>query len=387
MKLGYRFRCYPNKEQQEQLARTFGASRFVYNWALRLRSDAWHKQQKSVNYHDTARLLTKLKQQPETVWLNEVSNVVLQQSLRHLHTAFLNFWNPKVKAKYPTFKKKHGAQSASYMSNGFSWRNGKLTLAKMDEPLKIRWSRDLPKSIPSSVSVSLDRSGHYFISILFEESPNPLKKRRESVGIDLGVKDFAVLSTGEKVAAPRHYQKMEHKLRRANRILHRKVKGSSNRSKARHRLSRVYVKIADQRKDFLHKLSANIIRENQTIVVESLAVSNMVRNRSLAKSIATQGWGEFVNQLKYKAQWYGRTLHCIDRFYPSSKRCSGCGYILDKLNLDVRKWVCPECHTHHDRDVNAAKNILSAGLAEIRTEGHSGNNACGDSASTPGGTL
>jgi putative transposase len=318
-------------------------------------------------------MLTGLKQQKETVWLNEVSNVVLQQSLRHLHTAFLNFWNPKLRARYPAFKKKHGRQSASYMRNGFSWRNGELTLAKQDTPLKIRFSRELPESQPSSITVSRDNRGRYFVSLLFEEKAKPLKKAQTTVGIDLGVKDFAALSTGEKIPAPKHYHQSERKLRRANRRLHRRIKGSKNRAKARAKVARVHARIADQRNDFLHKLSTRVIRENQAIVVESLQVVNMVQNRSLAKSIITQDWGEFVDQLEYKSAWYGRTFYQIERFYPSSKRCSVCGHVLDKLTLGQRRWTCPECHAHHDRDVNAAKNILAAGLAEIRTVGVHGN--------------
>jgi putative transposase len=372
-KRAYRFRCYPNRAQREQLAKTFGASRFVYNWALRLRSDSWYQQKKSIGYHETAALLTGLKQQKETVWLNEVSNVVLQQSLRHMNTAFLNFWNPRMKSRYPTFKKKHGPQSASYMRNGFSWRNGGLTLAKQDAPLKVSFSRKLPATQPSSVAISMDRCGRYFVSFLFDDTIKPLKKAKASVGIDLGVKDFAAFSTGEKIPAPRHFHQSEVKLRRANRRLHRRKKGSANRGKARKQVAKVHARIADQRNDFLHKLSTRIIRENQAIVVESLQISNMVRNRKLAKSIITQGWGTFVRQLEYKANWYGRTLHRIDRFYPSSKRCSACGHVLDALELGQRHWRCPECHTHHDRDVNAARNILAAGLAEMSTVGMHGN--------------
>lgn len=369
----YKFRVYPTSAQRGQLAKTFGASRFTYNWALRIRSDAWYNEKKIIGYHETAKLLTGLKQQKEAVWLNEVSNVVLQQSLRHLHTAFLSFWNPKLKARYPSFKKKHGNQSASYMSNGFSWRNGQLTLAKQDKPLKIRWSRKLPNSEPSSVAVSMDRAGRYFISLLFDEAIKPLKQAKASIGIDLGVKDFAALSTGEKIAAPKHYHQSEARLKRANRRLHRRVKGSKNRAKARAKLSRVHAQIADQRSDFLHKLSTRIIRENQAIIVESLQIANMVRNRCLAKSIITQGWGEFVRQLGYKSDWCGRKFYQIDCFYPSSKRCSECGHVIDVLPLDKRRWKCPECHTNHDRDVNAAKNILAVGLAEISTVGAHGN--------------
>ena len=373
MKRGYRFRCYPNRAQQEQFSRTFGAARFVYNWGLRTRTDAWFGEQKRVGYHETAAMLTDLKKQDDTVWLNDVSNVVLQQSLRHLHTGFLNFWNPKIKARYPSFKKKNGNQSAAYMSNGFSWRNGALTLAKQDAPLKVRWSRELPAGQPSSVTVNMDRTGRYFVSFLFDVTIHPLKRIKTAIGIDLGVKDFAAFSTGEKILAPKHYQKAQAKLKRANRRLHRRAKGSKNRAKARVLLAKAHARIADQRQDFVHKLSTKLIRENQTIVVESLQIANMVRNHCLAKSIITQGWGMFIVFLAYKAVWYGRTLHRIDRWYPSSKRCSACGHVLEHLGLDARRWTCPECHATHDRDVNAAINILAAGKAEMSTVGAHGN--------------
>jgi len=295
-------------------------------------------------------------------WLADVSSVPLQQALRHLDRAFVNFFEGR--ADYPTFKKKHRDQSATYASNAFQWDGKSLTLAKMDVPLDIVWHRPLPKgSKPSSVTISRDSAGRYFISILVAEAIKPLAVTPNTVGLDLGIKSMVALSTGEQVGNPRYFAKDEKKLAKAQRRHAKKKKGSKNRKKAQLRVAKIHARIADRRRDYQHKLSTRIVHENQVICVESLAVKNMVKNHSLAKSISDVGWGEFVRQLEYKAQWYGRTLVKIDRFYPSSKTCSHCGHVLADLPLDIREWVCPDCGTYHDRDTNAAKNILAAGLA------------------------
>jgi putative transposase len=345
------------------LARTFGCARFVYNWALRLRTDAYYDRQVRLSYVDLSAALTTLKQQPETAWLNEVSSVPTQQALRHLETAFRNFFAGR--AKYPTFHKKHGTQSATYASTAFRWNAEQraLTLAKMDSPLQIRWSRPLPDgATPTTITLSRDTAGRYFVSFLLEEEIAPLPPTTGQVGIDLGLHDMVVLDNGEKVGNPRFFSKDEKKVAQAQRRLARKQRGSKNRDKARCKLARIHAQIADRRRDFTHKLSTRIIRENQTICIESLRVKAMTKHPTLAKAIHDVGWGEFVRQLEYKAAWYGRTLVKIDRWYPSSKRCNACGHILDSLTLDGRLWTCPECGTAHDRDVNAAKNILAVGL-------------------------
>lgn len=362
IKRAYRFRAYPTQEQAEQLARTFGCARFAYNHMLRLRTDAWFNEQKRVGYHETSALLTALKKSPEHAWLNEVSSVPVQQSLRHLQTAFANFFAKR--AKYPTFKRKDGKQAAEYTVSGFKWDGSALTLAKMDAPLAIRFSRTIPRAAKvTTVTVSKDTAGRYFVSMLCSDVVAPKPEAAGKVGIDLGLTHFAVLSTGEKIAAPKAFRKHENRLATLQRRLAKKQKGSANRRKAKIKVARLHARITDARRDFLHKLSTRLINENQVIAVESLAVSNMQKNHSLAKSISDASWSEFVRQLEYKAHWYGRTLVGIDRWYPSSKRCSDCGHTVSKLPLSVREWACPDCGTIHDRDINAARNVLAAGLA------------------------
>jgi putative transposase len=362
IKRAYKFRFYPTQEQEVVLAQTFGCARFVYNYMLRLRTDAWFQRKERIGYHATSALLTELKKQPEYAWLKDVSSVPIQQSLQHLQTAFNNFFARRT--AYPTFKSKHGKQAATYVASGFRWDGRELTLAKMDAPLTIRWSRTIPKAAKvTSCTVSKDPAGRYFISMLCDDVVVSLPTNTNHVGIDLGLAHFAILSNGEKIAAPNVFRRNEKKLVKLQRRLAKKQKGSSNRAKAKRKVARVHAAIADTRRDFTHKLSTRLIRENQTIAIETLAVKNMQKNRCLAKSIGDAGWSEFVRQLEYKSKWYGRTLVGIDRWYPSSKRCSDCGFVVSKMPLSVREWACPECGVLHDRDINAARNILAAGLA------------------------
>lgn len=359
-KRAYKFRFYPTDEQKRILAQTFGCVRYVYNWGLYTRSFAYKERGEKLYYNQLAAMLPDLKK--EHPWLSEVSSVTLQQSLRHLDTAFKNFFEGR--AKYPHFKKKQNAQSATYASNAFKWENGQLTLAKMNKPLDIHFHRDLPKGCkPSSVTISKDCADRYFVSMLVEDKIEPLPVVNKMVGLDLGIKSMVALSTGESIGNPKYYAKSEKALAKAQRRHARKKKGSKNRAKARLKVARVHAHINDQRRDYQHKLSTRIIRENQVICVESLAVKNMVKNHKLAKAISDVGWGEFVRQLEYKSEWYGRTLIKIDRFFPSSKTCHACKHVLDSLSLDIREWVCPECGTCHDRDTNAALNILAEGLS------------------------
>jgi putative transposase len=360
-KRAYKYRIYPSDEQKRILVRTFGCCRFVSNWALRQKTDAFYNEQQRLYYKDLSEALTQLKKQPDYSWLNEVSSVPLQQVLRHLDKAFLNYFEGR--AEYPTFKKKRNQQSATYTCNAFKWDGHSLTLAKMDEPLIIVWSRPLPDGAkPSSVTITKDCADRYFVSILVEEDIAHLPPTASSIGADLGLKSFAVLSHGEEIGNPKFFRKDEKQLAKAQRRHAKKKKGSKNRAKARKKVARLHARIADRRRDFLHKLSTRLIRENQTICVESLQVKSMVKNHELSKAISDVGWSEFVSQLEYKAQWYGRNLVKIDKWYPSSKRCFACGHILDSLSLDIREWMCPECGTHHERDINAAKNIHAVGL-------------------------
>jgi putative transposase len=368
VKRAYKYRFYPSPEQAELLHRTFGCVRYVYNRALAERSRAWTQDQRRVTFAETCRMLTAWKAEPDTAWLYEVSNVALQQGLQHLQNAYLAFWGKR--SKYPRFKsRKRSRVSATFTTSGFRYRDGRVTLAKMAWPLDIRWSRPLPKGAePSSVTVSRDAAGRWYLSILVEETIQSLPPVRASVGIDAGIRSLLTLSTGEKITNPRHERRDRARLALAQRRLSRKAKGSANRAKARVQAARVHARITDRRRDHLHKLSTRIIRENQTVIIEDLPVRNMVRNHSLARAISDAAWAELRRMLEYKADWYGRTVIAIDRFYPSSKTCSACGAITACMPLNIREWKCP-CGAVHDRDVNAAQVIRAAGLAVL---------ACGD---------
>ena len=272
----YKYRMYPTEEQKQTLARTFGCCRYVYNWALRKRTDAYYQRGERLYYNQVAQELTVLKQQQDTIWLSEVSSVPLQQALRHLDRAFINFFEGK--AAYPKFHKRSSVQSASYASNAFTWDGMYVTLAKMSDPLDIRWSRPLPKGCkPSTVTVTKDTAGRYFVSILVEEHIQPLSVVEQEVGLDLGLRSMVILSTGETVGNPKFFARDEKKLAKAQRRLSKKQRGSKNREKARRKVARIHARISDRRRDYQHKLSTRIIRENQTICVESLQVKHMVR--------------------------------------------------------------------------------------------------------------
>ena len=362
MKRAYKYRFYPTPEQTELLARTFGCVRFVYNSVLRWRTDAFYQRQEKTGYAQANAQLTVLKKESELAFLSEVSCVPLQQCLRHQQTAFKNFFEGR--ARYPAFKSKRHRQTAEFTRSAFKYRDGKLFLAKSKTPLNIRWSRELPGE-PSTLTVSRDQTGRYFVSCLCEFEPQKLPVTPNMTGIDLGLKDLFITDQGERVGNPRHTAKYATKVTLAQRRLSKKKLGSANRAKARQKVARLHAKISDCRQDNLHKLSRRLINENQVICVESLKVKNMIRNRKLSKAIADASWGEFVRQLAYKSEWSGRSLVAIDQWFPSSKRCSGCGHTLSSLPLSVRAWNCPECGASHDRDINAATNIKAAGLAVL----------------------
>ncbi|MFJ5234918.1 RNA-guided endonuclease InsQ/TnpB family protein [Kitasatospora sp. NPDC088391] len=376
----FRFRFRPSEAQAVELSRTFGCVRLVWNRALAVRAEAWEQRRERVGYGATSAMLTAWKRTEELAFLNEVSCVPLQQALRHLQAAFGNFFARR--AGRPRFKaRKRARDAAEYTRSAFRYRDGRLTLAKMAEPLDVVWSRPLPEGVvPSTVTVSRDAAGRWFVSLRCEDpSVRPLPPTCGAVGVDLGITDLAVLSTGEKVPNPRHELRDRARLAKAQRALARKAKGSANREKVRRRVARIQARTADRRRDFLHKLSTRLVRENQTVVVEDLSVRNLLGNRRLSRSIADAGWGELREMLAYKCAWYGRELVVVDRWFPSSKLCSACGALRDRLPLHVRTWECA-CGAVHDRDVNAARNILAAGPAVA---------ACGDGVgpqrSTPGG--
>ena len=368
VKRAFKYRFYPTDEQAAELSRTFGCVRLVYNKALEERTSAWYGEQRRISYVQSSAALTQWKKAGELAFLSEVSSVPLQQALRHLQGAFGNFFAKR--AKYPRFKsRKKSRASAEYTRSGFTFRDGRLTLAKMVEPLDIRWSRPLPDGAqPTTVTVSRDSAGRWFVSLLCEDLIAPAAARANAVGIDAGITSLVTLSTGEKVTNPRHERRDRDKLAKAQRKLSRKAKGSANREKARRRVAKVHARIADRRRDFLHKLSTRLVRENQTVVIEDLTVRNLLKNHKLARAISDAAWTELRSMLEYKCAWYGRELVVIDRWFPSSRLCGNCGTVAAKMPLNVREWRC-DCGAVHDRDVNAAKNILAAGLAAA---------ACGD---------
>jgi putative transposase len=364
----FKYRFFPTDEQAAQLANTFGCARYVYNQALELRTTAWQQEKKSIGYHTTAAKLTEWKKEPEKAFLSEVSSVVLQQSLRNLDTAFTNFFEKR--ANYPTFKSRRGRQSARYATNAFTFRDGRITLAKQSGPLDIVWSQPLPDGAQLvSLTVSRDTSGRYFVSILVETGVKPLKRAKAEVGIDVGIKTLATTSQGEKLENPRPLVRREKRLKGLQRRLSRKVKGGANRKRARLKVAKLHAKISDTRRDAIQKFTTKIISENQAIFVEGLNVAGMVQNHNLAKHIADAAFGEIFRELEYKAAWYGRTYFPLDRFFPSSKLCSSCSHLLDDLPLTVREWDCPACGAHHDRDINAAINIKRAGQYMLKTTG------------------
>jgi putative transposase len=368
VKRAFKYRFYPTDEQAAELSRTFGCVRLVYNKALEQRTRAWYGEQRRISYVQSSAALTQWKKTGELAFLAEVSSVPLQQALRHLQTAFANFFAKR--AKYPRYKsRKRSRASAEYTRSAFTWRDGQLTLAKMAQPLDIRWSRPLPKGAePPTATVSRDTVGRWFVSLLCQDTIAPAPATTAAIGLDVGVTSLVTLSTGEKVTNPRHERRDRVRLARAQRELSRKAKGSANREKARRRVAKVHARIADRRRDFLHKLTTRLVRENQTVVIEDLTVRNLLKNGHLARAISDAAWTELRSMLEYKCAWYGRELVVIDRRFPSSKLCGNCQTVREKLPLNVREWRC-DCGTAHDRDVNAARNILAAGLAV---------SACGD---------
>ncbi|MFF0000823.1 RNA-guided endonuclease InsQ/TnpB family protein [Streptomyces avermitilis] len=363
VKRAFKYRFCPTDAQAAELSRTFGCVRKVYNLALAARTEAWARQER-VTYSQTSAMLTVWKKTEELAFLSEVSSVPLQQTLRHLQGAFTHFFAKR--ANYPRFKSKRKSRaSAEYTSSAFTFRDGRLKLAKMAGPLDIVWSRPLPEgSVPTTVTVSRDAAGRWFVSMLCDDpTVKPLAATDAAVGIDLGLDHLLTLSTGEKITNPRHERRDRDRLGKAQRSLARKARGDgANRRKARIKVARIHARITDRRRDGLHKLTTRLVRENQTLVIEDLSVRNMVKNHRLARAISDASWAEFRSLLEYKAQWYGREVIAVDRFFPSSKLCSHCGTLQGTMPLSVRRWTC-DCGTTHDRDVNAAKNLLAAGLA------------------------
>ncbi len=373
IKRTYRYRLYPNEAQKQKLARTFGCSRWVYNWALETKTKAHYQDEESLSFTDLSSRLTSKKKEEETKWLSEVSAVTLQQSLRNLNQAFTNFFEGR--AEYPSFKSKKGDQTARYVGTAFDIReeNGKrkLRLSKMPGLINIRWSRELP-SEPSSCTVTKNAAGQYHVCFVCTEEVELLPRVNgengdlEFVGVDLGIESLVTLSTGEKVGNPRWFENEYKRLRREQQKLSRKEKGSNNWERQRKRVAKVHQRIQDRRKDFIEKLTTRLVENFDVIVIEDLSVKAMQQNGSLARHISQAGWNQIIRRLRDKCEWYGRTLVIADKWFPSSQRCSECGHIDGKKSLDVRDWTCSECGQHHDRDINAAKNLSRVGQTRIQ---------------------
>lgn len=362
----HKYRFYPTESQKEDLAKVFGCVRFVYNRFLHLKTKEWNDNKKSISYNKCSKMLTELKQ-GECKFLSEVSCVPVQTSLINLDSAFSGFF--KGLTKYPKFKKKHHRQSATYFCNSFSFKDGSIKLAKQKEPLNIVWSRPIPDGCRvTQITVSKDSIDRYYVSLAFEKEIDTLPELDNAIGIDLGIKSILTTDTGEIVENPRFIKSKQRRLKIRERRFFRKKKGGKNREKARLRRAKVEAKIKDARTDFIHKLTTKIVRENQTICVESLNVAEMMKNKLYSDQIADVAWGTILRQLEYKCLWYGRTLKKVDQYFPSSKMCSNCQHVKDDLKLSDRVWTCPSCGSKHDRDRNAAINILQN--ATLCTVGH-----------------
>ncbi len=360
----YKYRIYPTDEQAVLLAKSFGCARWFYNFGLNLTNETYKATGKGLSRNDIINLLPSLKKEHE--WLTEPPSQCLQQAALDLSSAFLNFFEKR--AKYPNFKKKEQKQSIRFPQK-IKLDGSYLTLPKLGK-VYCKVSR-LPVGKLKSVTVSLTPSGEYYAACLYDDGKNQPDATSEgkAVGIDMGLTHYAITSDGTKHGNPKYYRKYEVRLAKKQKQLSRKHKGSANRNKARIKVARVQVKITRCREDFLHKLSRKLVDKNQVIVVENLAVKNLVKNHKLAKSITDAGWGQFCTMLKYKVQWSGKIYIEVDRFFPSSKTCNNCLHQIDILSLDIRSWQCPKCQTRHDRDINAAINIRDEGL-RILAGGH-----------------
>lgn len=356
----YKFRLYPNKNQQILLSKHFGCVRFIYNQYLNQRIDSYVKEKKSLNYYDNANNLVQMKK--ELTWLTDVNAQSLQHSLKCLEGAYGNFF--KRKAQFPKFKNKKGKQSFCCPQNS-SIENGLLYIIKFKEGIKIDQHRKIEGKI-KHVTISKNQSGQYFACVLVEKEIIKLPKNNKEVGIDLGIKDLATCSDGTRYKNIKPYKNLEKQLVKLSRRHSKKKKGSKNREKARVKLAKLHNKIANTRNNHLHQISHRVVRENQLICLEDLNISGMLKNHCLAKSISDVSLSELVRQIQYKAEWYGRDVIIIDRWYPSSKMCNNCNYIKQDLTLKDRYWICCACNAVCERDINAARNILAEGKRLLR---------------------
>lgn len=379
VKRAFKFRFYPTPEQEKELLRTWGCVRLVYNKALNMRHTAWYKNQERVNYAQTSAALTQWKKQDDLSFLKDVAAVPLQQCLRNLQSAFTNFFEKR--ARYPKFKsRKNSRLGLTYSGSGFRFKSDDLYIARLKEPLNVVWSRDFDRDSISSVTITKDKANRWFVSCLGEITIEKRRVTGKTVGLDMGVKDTLVLSTGEKLS-PRDDRDMKKKLAKVDkyqRRLSKKQIGSKNFAKAKTKLSKAHAEVVDARHDWIHKITTQIVKDHDIVCIEDLNVRGMTHSArgkgrkakaGLNRRIREQSFAEIRRCLEYKAEGCGGEVVAIDRFFPSSKTCASCGYINESLTLKQRFWVCPRCQGHLDRDINAAKNIQAAGLAVL---------ACGD---------
>lgn len=358
----YKYKIKPNAQQQELLSKFFGCVRYIYNWGLNAKTSAYKENGKKVGYVQLAKELTSLKKQQDHEWLNECTNEALQQSLRSLDNAFTAFFRKK--AKYPRFKaKKRSKDSVKFINSvHFDFNNWTVKLPKLGK-IKLCMNRTFDQSIckQGTCTVSRDHCGTYWCVIVVDDLQSKPAKAKlvkdKAIGVDLGIKDYAILSDGTKFSNPKYLEKAQKKLAHLQKVFARKGKDSANKERMRIKVAKCHRSITNKRNDFLHKLSTHLVRHYDTICLEDLNVKGMEQNHHLARAIQSASWSEFVRQLEYKSEWYGKNILFIGRFEPSSKLCHNCGYINKDLKLSDREWTCPVCGEHHDRDVNAAKNI------------------------------
>lgn len=360
----YKFELLPNKEQRTLLDKHFGCVRFVYNHFLNERKEQYQADKKTDNYYGQAKTLTELKKKEETIWLKEVNSQTLQFALRSLDTAYVNFFRGN--AQFPKFKSKRKKNTFT-IPQFTKVVDGRIYAPKFKKGIKVNIHRGIKGKI-GKFTISKTSTGKYFVSILTEQEYQPSKKTNKSVGVDLGLKDFAITSDNIKYKNNRYTKKYERQLKKAQQHLSRKQKGSNEFEKQKLKVAKIHEKISNTRQDILHKVSKEIVSNYDIICLEDLNVKGMIKNHKLAKHIADASWGIFVRFVEYKAEWNDKTVVKINRFYPSSKTCNVCGYINQDLNLSIRNWTCPKCSTELDRDENASINILREGLKIYRQE-------------------